>query len=687
MDHILSSLEKISELSQEELVELKGQIVDEFNAADSESETNLNPENVAKLKELGAAMKTVEAEEAGREAAQKELAQERELAVAQVRGTEAADNSADEDDDEDDEDEKKKKDEEESGKPFAADETPAAEAVISEEPAAEAAVAETPAEEVKSEELAVETPVEAEAAVVEEASTEEAKPEAEAAVEEAAEPADTPETEASVEVAETAETNPAVETELSVEETAPEAAAEGDGVEETELSTRKDSEADMSVSEENQSPLQAPDSHQPQAAEGDDVARAVVSITAGGDINGVSMGADLPDMKAVASAFHKRLHDIRRSTGGDGEQFTVATIHHDYPEERQLFSGDVDNNNAKIEAVTSPEAIVAAGGFCAPVEVSYDIFGFGVTDRPVKNSLASFQADRGGIRYTTSPVLGDLDAAVSTWTLQDDIDAATPGNPDPTKPCLRVDCGDEIVVHVDAIPLCLTFGNLQSRAFPELVERNNELALITQARYAEVRLLTRIGALSTQVSAPQKLGASRDFFVQIDQAAAGYRSRHRLDPDESLRVILPAWFKNQVRADITRSMPAGDDTDRFGIADNIVDSWFTARHINVTWHLDGEAANAGQAAQIFGAQTAGALNSFPAQVVWYLFSEGTFLFLDGGTLDLGLVRDSGLNATNDYKMFVETFEGVAKVGIESLRIVSTLKINGASAGTVDPATL
>jgi hypothetical protein len=319
--------------------------------------------------------------------------------------------------------------------------------------------------------------------------------------------------------------------------------------------------------------------------------------------------------------------------------------------------------------------------------VSYDIFGFGVTDRPVKNSLASFQADRGGIRYTTSPVLGDLDAAVSTWTLQDDIDAATPGAPDPTKPCLRVDCGDEIVVHVDAIPLCLTFGNLQSRAFPELVERNNELALITQARYAEVRLLTRIGALSTQVSAPEKLGASRDFFVQIDQAAAGYRSRHRLDPDESLRVILPAWFKNQVRADITMSMPAGDDTDRFGIADNIVDTWFSARHINVTWHLDGEAANAGQAAQIFGAQNAGALNDFPAQVVWYLFSEGTFLFLDGGTLDLGLVRDSSLNATNDYKMFVETFEGVAKVGIESLRIVSTLDVNGASAGTVDPAGL
>jgi hypothetical protein len=70
-----------------------------------------------------------------------------------------------------------------------------------------------------------------------------------------------------------------------------------------------------------------------------------------------------------------------------------------------------------------------------------------------------------------------------------------------------------------------------------------------------------------------------------------------------------------------------------------------------------------------------------------MFSEGTFLFLDGGTLDLGIVRDSSLNATNDYKMFVETFEAVAKVGIESLRITANLDVTGAVAGTVDPAGL
>jgi hypothetical protein len=66
-----------------------------------------------------------------------------------------------------------------------------------------------------------------------------------------------------------------------------------------------------------------------------------------------------------------------------------------------------------------------------------------------------------------------------------------------------------------------------------------------------------------------------------------------------------------------------------------------------------------------------------------MFAEGSFLFLDGGTLDLGVIRDSTLVGTNDYKMFVETFEGLAFVGVESLKVVSTISINGARAALRD----
>lgn len=43
------------------------------------------------------------------------------------------------------------------------------------------------------------------------------------------------------------------------------------------------------------------------------------------------------------------------------------------------------------------------------------------------------------------------------------------------------------------------------------------------------------------------------------------------------------------------------------------------------------------------------------------FLEGTFIFMDGGTLELGLVRDSVLNNGDyDYQLFAESFESAVR---------------------------
>jgi hypothetical protein len=358
----------------------------------------------------------------------------------------------------------------------------------------------------------------------------------------------------------------------------------------------------------------------------------------------------------------------------DGQRLSVATFRAAYPEDR-LLGGDRDENSEKIAAVLDPKAMTAAGGSCAPVAVRYDVFSFNEeTGRPVRDGLVPFGADRGGIRFVTPPVLTDLDGAVSVWTLADD-ESAVDGTP--TKPALRVECGDEVVVYTDAIPLILTFGNMGARAYPEMVARHVELGHVWHARFAETRLLTRIGALSTAVSSTKELGVVRDILVAVDQAAAGYRNRHRLSDTSPLRVLLPGWVRNALRSDLVKQAPGDGLEAALNLADSTIDSFFSSRSVNVSWFLDGEAG------QIMGAQTTGALNPFPANLVWYLFSEGTFLFLDGGTLDLGVVRDSQLNSTNDYQLFLETFEGVAKIGIESLRITTPVGIYGGYAAPVD----
>lgn len=453
-----------------------------------------------------------------------------------------------------------------------------------------------------------------------------------------------------------------------------------------------------------------------------------VTITAGADIPGYGLGAELSDLSEVSKAFSERLRALGTRGSGNGEQHTVASFNIDYPTDRRLVQGDRLINESRMDAVASPEAVVAAGGICAPLPIDEELITYGSTNRPVRDSLPRFNAERGGVIYLTPPTLADVDGAVSIWTLADDYAAigATPPSDGllpgevparsaadgtlgtsvypshisgaatdvdgPVKPCIRITCGEEIRAYVDAIPSCFTIGNMQARAYPELVEKHLELALVWQARFGEQRLLTRIGNLSTKVRTKATHGITRDFLNALSQAVAGFRSRHRLDENFRLHAILPVWFRDAIRADMLLQI-AGDGQDAtFGLTNATIDRWIAERGVNVTWALDGEAG------QVFGDQdgeptlsgvnvtpgTEADLVEFPDEVVWYLFPEGGFVFLDGGTLDLGIVRDSTLNSKNDYQIFVETFEGLIKRAPETFRVTTPLNIVGATTGTVDP---
>lgn len=422
--------------------------------------------------------------------------------------------------------------------------------------------------------------------------------------------------------------------------------------------------------------------HDESAVDAIEKAEPQVTITAGADLGqGFHVGQRLTGLSDVARGLMNRVHAMGNTSGGDGEKHTVATFSLNDGVIDRLSSTNVIENTRKFESVAGKgeDAIVASGGLYGPVETRYDLYTIGEKVRPVKDALPTFGAERGGVRYTISPTLKSVQSAVSLWTLEDDK-AAQVGQTTKVKPTLAVRAGEEVTVYTDAIPLSLTFSNFGARFAPEAVEAHIEMAMIQQARFAETRLLTRIGALSTAVTTEKKFGAARDIFRHIDQAVAGYRSRNRIGTKVAMTAIFPTWFREALRADLVAQAP-GDGLDTFAVADNRIDSWFSARNIKAVWTLDGETG------QIFGEQTAGALLDFPDDLIWYLFAEGTFVFLDGGELNLGIVRDSTLNSTNDYQMFVETFEGVAKFGSEALKITSKLAIAGSYAQATDVADL
>lgn len=405
------------------------------------------------------------------------------------------------------------------------------------------------------------------------------------------------------------------------------------------------------------------------------VASSVSTVVAGADIPQRAAGSEFGSYMEVSESFVQRLNSMRNSRGLDGDQVIVATVQSQVDPERELLSGEDSSNFEKVDSLirqmgnVDRGALVASGGYCAPLQVRYDIFGVGVTDRPVRDSLAGFQATRGGIRYVTPPVLSSFSGSVGLWTAANDANPSAPA----TKPLLVAACQAPIDVTTDAVTLQIQFGNLMTRAYPELVARNNELGLIYHARFAEQTLLNKISALSTAVSSTWVLGTARDLLNAIGRLASGYRHRHRLNINTPLRMIGPAWALDAMREDLTRGYPGND----IEWADSQINAALAARDVNITWHIDDT--------NFTGVQNAGTINDFPSTVRFWIFAEGTFLFLDGGTLDLGIVRDSTLVGTNDYRMFVESFEGLAKVGIESIQATVTTHITGAIVGTITPA--
>ena len=650
-------LDTLTELNEDQLAELQSAIVGEFETVEKEDPT---PQTVDAMTSLADMLDTVRNEAKRREAQAEELAARAAEAAMRVKG-EAEDAPKAEGEAEPMEEDKEA--EEAPAVPAMEEEKPA-----DKEPMAEASTAVETGSELSTDDTIAETVVEAtpatevaaEAAPVTEVAATEVQAEEAAPAEFAAEEAKVVEAVAEEAPAVTAAADEAPVAEAVVE-VAPEAEA-STTTETAQVIEQKEQEAPVTaaVSSEETSNIEVPADRRPVAQ----ASVAAVAITAGADIPGYSAGSEVKDMNEVAGLMAKRLHGFRNVNGGNGEQHIVASFSTSFPEERTLTT-DAESNWAKINAVTSPEALVASGGHAAPFEVKYDIFGIGTTARPVRDCLPKFQANRGGIRFVTPPVLSSYANAVGLWTNAVDTNPGTD-----VKASLTVAAAAETTVATDAVTLQMQFGNLATRAYPELIARHNELGLIQHAREAEQNLMTKIGAASTAITSTSLIGFGRDFLVQMGRAAAAYRSRHRLETDAPLRAIIPGWVKDAMVADLTIAMPGDNTLNAYAE----IDGYAASRGVNLCTSLD---------ATVFGSQSAAAMLEFPDSFVWYLFAEGSFLFLDGGTLDLGIVRDSTLVGTNDYKMFVETFEGIAFVGVESLQITSTINVNGVAAALRD----
>jgi hypothetical protein len=421
----------------------------------------------------------------------------------------------------------------------------------------------------------------------------------------------------------------------------------------------------------------------PEAASRAPRNRAV--LTASAKLRGIDLGQPIEDRNELAAGMSDLLISMPKDGPPRGDVVCASARWH-YPEDRQL-SADQDRNAQIMDAVCHPTALVATGGICLPVNVDYAIPTFATPDRPIRDGLPGFEATRGGLRYVQAPDIGAWAAATGIWTEAMDVAPAAQ-----TKPIVSLACGTEQLVYVEAVSTRIGIGNMQSRFAPEQVAANTDLAMVAASRVAENNLLNLIAAACVQnVTTAQLLGATRDVITTLNVAIAAYRNAHRIPDTQAITAIFPAWLKQLIKVDLAREIGHSQNADWnvLALSDEQVEDLFTAQGVKAIWHLDGQPNTvSGGIAQTFAIQAAGAILAFPTKLVFYLFAEGQMQFLDGGRLDLGVVRDSTLDATNDFELFVETFETVAFRGFASgaIQYVSTLCANGASTGTITPVT-
>jgi len=368
--------------------------------------------------------------------------------------------------------------------------------------------------------------------------------------------------------------------------------------------------------------------------------------------SGLPMGDDNIAREMIDAMLHQRNPDRT------GRVLVASVAAREGIAPRVSATNNAEQNTEIFRAVREGvNAVTAAGGFGAPAQTLYDLPSFGeVADRPLRDAFPLVVTDRGAIRFNRNLTLADLQPSASVWTVADDI-AALEGD-GPRKPHHRVPFGDEVQVDTQAIVSILRSGNLNARAYAEHVQRQLELANVAHAQLAEQQLLATLNALSVPVTvAAGDLGATRHVLPSLAIAAAGIRSRNRLAANAPLDVVLPATFRDVVKIDLARQHP-GDNA--LALTDNEVDALFKPYNLRPVYSLDH---------QVVGAQAPNTpLVSIEDDLVAYICAPGSVVFLDGGTLDLGIIRDSVLNASNDYEIFFETFEALVVTGMTPTKL-------------------
>lgn len=374
-----------------------------------------------------------------------------------------------------------------------------------------------------------------------------------------------------------------------------------------------------------------------------------VVITAAADVPGFAGGQNI-GLLDVARAMHSKA----RTLNDRSPRVPVAQITYPIPAENKM-GADLAHNLDVLDRVTKPSALTASG-WCAPSTNLYDLFAIDAGDGLI--DLPTVQVTRGGLNVPDFIGFGDAENGLFSW----DEDSAGDNE---TKDCLYVPCPSFTDYRLEAKGLCITAGNLTDRAYPELTQRFVQLAVNSHLHALSAAIINDIAGGATGVSmSAVNSSAAGSILNAVDLQVADYRSQFRMSVNAVLEAVFPLWTREMVRADL--AMRAGVNLTNVSDAD--IDAHFATRKVRAQFVHD--------FLPLYGM---GAATDWPATVSFLIYAAGAYVRGDGGTIDLGVVRDSVLNATNDFTAaWTEQLYLVAKVGPTARVVDVTLSVDGST---------
>ena len=418
--------------------------------------------------------------------------------------------------------------------------------------------------------------------------------------------------------------------------------------------------------------------------------RPEVQIFAAAEVPTFGTAEQIGDMDALIRATTEKANSIG-VTEGSCAPHQLATIRRHYDEvvDEQTPMWDVD---AALRRIIDPalapggmEALVAAGGWCAPSQIRYEFFN--IAEGPEVWDVPRIGIQRGGLRWPDSLSLADffgLSGAPASgiptnatmpweWTEADDIATITGSG---AKLCLRPPCPDFLEARLRAFGICVTAGNLTADAYPELIAHYIRLVMVAHERAMNRRHIAQAVAMATSVT-PQTSTAKDTVPTLLGNAdlyAIHTRTKFGMSRNAVIEYVLPEWIPGPAASDMAKRN--GYSPEQFRVGAALLADWFDERRIRAQFVSDWQTlpGSAGPANTI-GAATAP--TNWPATVIGLMYAPGTYFVGGGMQLRLGMIRDSVLNAENDHTAeWSEEATLVGMFGHEALLVNNSFEAGG-----------